>query len=203
MRTMAVAASQRGRRSKRAVLPHLNRVYRAALCLAGGQAAAEDLVQETFAQAVAAFGQIEPGADVAAWLYGILVTTFADGSRPGQDELTALPASGAGDWQLSHGGSSGRGRPMSAEIAAVAQLPGADVNHALRELPPDLRIVVYLADVEALGCREIASIITVPPETVPSRLRRGRRQLGELLRDYAATRGLATPSCPRPEEDDE
>src|SRR5215472_9280333 len=190
MRTMAVAASQRGRRSTRAVLPHLNRVYRAALCLAGGQAAAEDLVQETFAQAVAAFGQIAPGTDVTAWLYRILVTTFAGGSRPEQDEPTPLPASGAGDWQLLHRGSSGRGRPTPAEITAVAQLPGADVKRALRELPPDLRIVVYLAS------REIASIMAVPPETVTSQLRRGRSQLGELLRDYAATRGRTSSVRP-------
>ena len=196
MRTMAVAASQRGRRSKRAVLPHLNRVYRAALCLAGGQAAAEDLVQETFAQAVAAFGQIEPGTDVAAWLYRILVTTFAGGSRPEQDEPTPLPASGAGDWQLLHRGSSGRGGPTPAEITAVAQLPGADVKRALRELPPDLRIVVYLAGVEDLASREIASIMAVPPETVTSQLRRGRSQLGELLRDYAATRGRTSSVRP-------
>ena len=41
--------------------------------------------------------------------------------------------------------------------------------------------------------REIADIVAMPPETVTSRLRCGRRQLGELLRDYAAIRGQSIP----------
>jgi RNA polymerase sigma-70 factor (ECF subfamily) len=158
------------------VLPHLDRVYRGALCLAGDQAAADELAQKTFATACAAFGRVENGANVMVWLYRILVSTFARGT---------------GGRQRSRPGSASRGRPTAAEMQAVEGLPGADVNRALHELPPDLRIVVYLAEVEGFACREIAGIIAAPAGTVTSRLHRGRRQLRELLRDYAAMRGQA------------
>jgi RNA polymerase sigma-70 factor (ECF subfamily) len=80
---------------------------------------------------------------------------------------------------------SGIGRRMDSE--ALNQLPDSEIKKALQELRADLRLTVYLADVEGYTYAEIADIVEAPIPTVASRLHQGRRRLRGLLLSHANT----------------
>jgi RNA polymerase sigma-70 factor (ECF subfamily) len=77
------------------------------------------------------------------------------------------------------------------EAQALARLPDSDIAGALRDLPEELRLAVYLADVEGFGYREIADMLGMPVPAVAARLYRGRRRIRDLLAASAVRRGLA------------
>ncbi len=179
-------------------LQYLDQLYSAALRMTRNPADAEDLVQETFAKAFAAFHQYKPGTNLKAWLYRILTNTFINSYRKKQREPQQSQAEEVEDWQIARAASHTSQGLRSAEAEALDRLPDSDVKRALASLPEDRRMVVYYADVEGFPYKEIAEIMGTPIGTVMSRLHRGRRQLRELLADYAAQRGLVPAGAQAP-----
>ena len=172
-------------------LPLADQLYRTALRMTRDPADAEDLVQETFAKAFAAFGSFRQGTNLRAWLFRILRNTYINSYRKAQREphLTHELT----DEQLLAAQTRTDDRAVgarSAETQALERLGNEEVIVALATLPEDFRTAVYLADVEGFSYKEIAEIMESPVGTVMSRVHRGRKALRSLLTRYAWERGL-------------
>jgi RNA polymerase sigma-70 factor, ECF subfamily len=177
---------RRATRFERDALPYLGRLYCLGLLMTGDSGDAEELVEETFAAACASFHQPQAGADLKAWLYRILINTYRSRWRPEPPPAAADPASRASVDVVQQPGS-GSGQALT---EALHRLPNHEIRYALRQLPDDVRIMVYLADVEGYSYAEVADMIPTSIPTVTSRLQRGRRQLRDRLRTHATRSGL-------------
>ena len=181
--------AQRARRFEREALPYLDQLYGAAMRLTRNPPDAEDLVQETYAKAFANFHQYQDGTNLKAWLYRILNNTFISNYRKAQRRPKETDSAEVEDWQEFQAASHSSSGLASAEAEALDNLPDYEIREALAQLPEDRRLAVYLADVEGFSYQEIAEIMDSPLGTVMSRLHRGRRQLRDLLADYARDLG--------------
>nr|WP_237466806.1 sigma-70 family RNA polymerase sigma factor [Leucobacter chromiireducens] len=171
-------------------MPLLDQLYGAAMKMTRNPQDAQDLVQETFAKAFAAFASFQEGTNLKAWLYRIMTNAYINTYRKKQREPYLGVVEELEDWQLGGAESTTAMSSRSAEAEAIDRTPDTVVSDALNALPEDFRMAVYLADVEGFSYQEIADIAEVPIGTVMSRLHRGRARLRKSLGEYAREQGV-------------
>lgn len=175
---------------ERDALEYLDQLYGTALRMTRNPVDAEDLVQETYTKAFAAFRSYRQGTNLRAWLFRILRNTFINSYRKSQRDPKSAPAEELSDSQLLDVEDRAPGGAKSAEMEALERIGDTEVLEALATLPEDFRTAVFLADVEGFSYKEIAEIMDTPVGTVMSRVHRGRKSLRTLLAGYAQEHGL-------------
>lgn len=69
----------------------------------------------------------------------------------------------------------------SVEEQAFSGFGVAALESALRELPPDLRDILYLTVYEELALKDVSKLLDITYEAAKSRVKRARKKLTEIL----------------------
>ncbi len=173
-------------RFEQTALPHLDRVYRAAVALCRRSDEAEDLTQMTFLRALERFDTLQPGTNCKAWLFQIMRNLWIDRLRHKKVTGTVVPI----DEDTVPVPPQAKPTVWSDAEDLLDNFSDEQVIEALRRLPEDQRLTLFLTDVEHLNQQEVAEITGVPVGTVKSRTSRARSELKSYLLSYAKEMGF-------------
>jgi RNA polymerase sigma-70 factor (ECF subfamily) len=143
---------------------------------------ADDLVQDIFVQVYRGLPGFRGEAQVSTWLYRIATNRCLDHLR--RHRRTEGKGVSLEEFAQEHPAEPLATPLASPEARTVAGDLRREIRRCLYALPPDLRAVVVLRDLEGLEYREIAAVLGLPLGTVQSRLHRGRNLLREELGPY-------------------
>ena len=168
---------------------HNQRVFRTARAVLGHDEEAEEVAQDAWVSAWQHLGDFEGRARFSTWLLRITVRKAIARLRR-RARLLRFPLSGSG------GEPEDREHAGPQEAASRAELRAA-IESAVDRLPPSLRSVFVLREVEGLDTREAAAALGINESAAKVRLHRARcalredlqRRIGDELRGVYAFAG--------------
>ena len=160
---------------REALLSFLDALYGYGMALTRNATEAEDLVQDTYMQAVLHCRRLRRDSNIKAWMFTIMRNRWLkqlrhDASGP---QFVALEDTAAERWLLDSELEPGR---LCERI-----WERDEIRTTLSELPVSQREIIVLRDIEGFSYREMADMLDCPVGTVMSRLSRARARFKELL----------------------
>jgi len=162
-------------------------IYRLGLKILGNPQDAEDVLQNTFLNALMHLSSFEGRSSLSTWLYRIASNealmqirrkrknvSIEDLQTEGSDE-GILPEIFM-DWSV------------LPESELITEESKAKLDEAVSKLPESLRLVFVLRDVEGVSIKETAEILNLTETNVKTRLLRARMALREQLSAYYGER---------------
>jgi RNA polymerase sigma-70 factor (ECF subfamily) len=177
-----VRRAQRGERGAfdLLVLRYQHKVIKLVARLLRDPSEAEDVAQEAFVKAYRALGSFRGDSAFYTWLYRIAVNTARNTMAARQRRPLAYEAD-LGESEQSVVESRMR-HVDTPEATVLSDEINRTVNHAVEELPEDLRTAIILREVEGLSYEEIAEAMDCPVGTVRSRIFRAREAIDRSLK---------------------
>ena len=166
-----------GDRAAFAVLEERHHVTLAAMVRqrAGARAPVEDLVQETFASALAHLPRFARRSSFLTWTGSIALNLATDWSRRERRRARLAPKAGVGGDEVP-------GRDLGAAEASAERREEAErARAALERLPAPMRLAVTLRIVEDLPYEEVAARLAAPVPRVRTWVSRGLLRLRRKL----------------------
>ena len=146
----------------------------------GNQADSEDAVQEAFISAYRNFHKFRGESSVSTWLYRIAVNAALMKLRRDRRK-EFLTQTGYDDTQLVRWTEGPESAALNSELRD-------HLEAGLLLLPPQLRTVVVLRDVQGLSNEEAAKVLETSVSSLKSKLHRGRVLLRKHLEEYVKQR---------------
>jgi RNA polymerase sigma-70 factor (ECF subfamily) len=170
-------------------LPHAESLYNTALRLTRNVNDAEDLVQEVFYKAFRSINQFQPGTNMRAWLFKILVNTHISMYRKTSKDPSVSGYDDVEEFSM-YSQVHSRSESLSDSPSGILdRFLEKDIRSAIDKLPEAFREVVMLVDIEGFSYKEASDILETPVGTIMSRLFRSRKLLQKYLWEYAVEYG--------------
>jgi RNA polymerase sigma-70 factor, ECF subfamily len=149
------------------VMTYYRQLYRYALSLAGNEADAADLTQQTAVKFALKWAEIREDGAIKSWLYTTLYREFLLLRRRGRKTVefdeSLMP------------------QPFDEASPQELRADGKTAVELMKRMDEPHRSVLSLFYIDDLSYREIAEVLEVPPGTVMSRLSRAKDALRLLL----------------------
>ncbi len=177
-----IKASQAGdtQAMERLIKLYAEAVHSLIYSILGNRDIVEDVAQETFLKMLMAIEHYEFRAPFRSWLFRIAVNLCRDQMRRSRVRQIVT--------YFQHREGSQEEFFIDTEQNPLADLEKKEnlehLHRGIAKLPPSLRTVIVLRDVQDLTYEEIAKTLNWRLGTVKSRLFRARQELGKLLNPY-------------------
>jgi RNA polymerase sigma-70 factor (ECF subfamily) len=174
-------------------------VFSFSMKVCGHREDAEDIMQDVLLKAIPYLPKFENDKALAVWLYKVAQnrcwmsrrrskfapkeTITLEELMPDAAELESLT----------------NAAQTSPEVSVLSKEEAERVQHAIRQIPPEYRMILVLHDMEELESSEVAQITGLREGTVRVRLHRARlmlrRELSEVTNEKTVKRTRKTPTA--------
>ena len=188
---LSLKALQNGDRNEfsRLVELYSGKLYRLGLKILGNPQDAEDILQETYLKALRGIKKFDGRSSLSTWLYRIAMNESLMHLRRKHPEMLSIEEPGEGDLEEQE--------PL--QIVDWCCMPEKELmsnevrrklDHAIEELPANLKSVFVLRDIEELSTLQAAEVLGLSETAVKTRLSRARMRLRKELSAYFSEKNI-------------